>query len=154
MSDEIKNNQELENKEIVEEKVTEIRGEEKAEEEKEEKKAESTDVRSLGLFPEFLHERLNIIHETFNKTFSKIDKEARENIKKIKELGEQAHEDGKKVLSSFLEKTKLSKEEIEKRIDEGVAKIIASLNIPQKKDIEDLNKRLDNISKKLDELNK
>lgn len=96
--------------------------------------------------PEFVQERINLIQNKIGK----FEKEARENVKKLKDLRDQAQEDGTKLVKDFLQKSKLTREDLEKRIDSGISKILESLQIPTQSDIETLQARIDEINQKLE----
>jgi len=98
--------------------------------------------------PEFVQDRINILQSRI----STFEKEARENMQKLKDLREHAHEDGKKIVKEFLQKSKLTKEDVEKRIDTGINKILESLQVPTKTDIENLYARIDQLNTKLSSL--
>ena len=104
----------------------------------------------LERFPGFLQERL----KTLDETISKIEREARDQWRRLNDLGDQAQEDGRKFWKTLLDRTYLNGEEIERWLDERLDRMIARLNLPTKNDLEATNRKIERLSRKLDEIRK
>ncbi|RME56926.1 MAG: hypothetical protein D6795_00420 [Deltaproteobacteria bacterium] len=97
--------------------------------------------------PPFLQERMKGLDETI----SKIEQQAREQWRRLNEIGDQAQEDGRKFWKSLLDRA-LNTEEIEKWIDGMIERVITRMNLPTKREIEAMNEKLDRLSRKIDEI--
>ena len=76
---------------------------------------------------------------------------------KVKELvdelvkkGEISKSQGAKIVKTWTEKADKRKENLSKDISELINKTLTRMNIPTKKDIQELNKKIDALSKKLE----
>jgi len=76
---------------------------------------------------------------------------------KVKELvdelikkGELSKSQGGKIVKAWAEKADKRKEKISKNLSGLIDKTFAGMNLPTKKDIQELNKKLDALTKKLE----
>jgi len=76
---------------------------------------------------------------------------------KVKELvdelvkkGEISKSQGAKIVKTWTEKADKRKENLSKNLSELINKTLTRMNIPTKKDIQELNKKIDALSKKLE----
>ncbi|RMD98842.1 MAG: hypothetical protein D6812_12750 [Deltaproteobacteria bacterium] len=104
--------------------------------------------RFTEMLPPFLQERMKGLDETI----SKIEEQARQQWRRLNEIGDQAQEDGRKFWKNLLDRTHLNTEEIEKWIDGMIERVITRMNLPTKGDIEGMNEKLDRLSRKIDEV--
>jgi len=78
---------------------------------------------------------------------------AEERLKKTLDVwvkkGEKVEKEGKKTIEELKEKFEDLKNDIEKKIDIRISKFIEKLNIPTRADIERLEKRIEELEKKL-----
>jgi len=65
--------------------------------------------------------------------------------------GDETLEKNQKMFKETFDKMKKIEGDIEKKVGEQVVKTLETMNIPTKKDIEELNKKLDLIAKKFKE---
>lgn len=100
------------------------------------------------LFPEFLQERVKVVDETI----SKIEKEAKDQLRKLTGLGEHAQEDGRKFWNNVVERTRVSRNDVEKWMESSIERVISKLQLPTRKDLEATNRKINQLSKKIDEL--
>ena len=70
-------------------------------------------------------------------------------IEELIEKGRISREEGPKVLKDLLARAEEEKKALEARIDSGLAKSLQRLNVPTRKDMEKVNKKLDQILKEL-----
>ena len=79
-------------------------------------------------------------------------------LKKLVEKGEIAEQDSKKWMKEFMEKgrkqTLDTVHNIEENSMEGLEKLLGRLNIPTKKDLENLSERVELLAKRVEELAK
>ena len=75
-------------------------------------------------------------------------------ISKLVERGELAEIEGKKLLSELKEKRKKKTAKAEEAINKQVEDLMTSMNVPTKDDIDALGKKINDLSKKVDELKK
>lgn len=75
-------------------------------------------------------------------------------INKLVERGELAEKEGKKLLKELKEKRKKKTAKAEEEINKQVEELMTSMNIPTKDDIDALGKKINDLDKKVDELNK
>ena len=75
-------------------------------------------------------------------------------INKLVERGELAEKEGKKLLKELKEKRKKTTAKAEEEINKQVEELMTSMNIPTKDDIDALGKKINDLDKKVDELNK
>ncbi len=75
-------------------------------------------------------------------------------ISKLVERGELAEIEGKKLLSELKEKRKKKTAKAEEEINKQVEELMTSMNVPTKDDIDALGKKINDLSKKVDELKK
>ena len=75
-------------------------------------------------------------------------------ISKLVERGELAEIEGKKLLSELKEKRKKKTAKAEEEINKQVEELMTSMNVPTKDDIDTLGKKINDLSKKVDELKK
>jgi len=70
-------------------------------------------------------------------------------VDELIEKGKVAREEKPKILEDLLEKAENEKKALEARVDAGLEKALQKLNIPTRKDLEEVNKKLDQILKEL-----
>jgi poly(hydroxyalkanoate) granule-associated protein len=75
-------------------------------------------------------------------------------ISKLVERGELAEIEGKKLLNELKEKRKKRTTKAEEAINKQVEDLMTSMNVPTKDDIDALGKKINDLSKKVDELKK
>ena len=73
-------------------------------------------------------------------------------VDELIEKGRIAREEKPKILEDLLEKAENEKKALETKIDAGLEKALQKLNIPTRKDLEEVNKKLDQILKELKKL--
>jgi poly(hydroxyalkanoate) granule-associated protein len=74
-------------------------------------------------------------------------------VKKLVERGEIAEKDGRKLVKDVLERRKeMEMRPIEQKLDRQMDRFLTRLNIPSRDDVESLNARIADLSKKIDEL--
>jgi poly(hydroxyalkanoate) granule-associated protein len=73
-------------------------------------------------------------------------------IDKLVERGEIAKKDGNKLFDEILEKRKDKMARAEEELGNRVDKVLKSMKIPTKKDLDDLTAQLNALSKQIDEL--
>lgn len=61
-------------------------------------------------------------------------------------------EEGKKIVGNIADKFEKNKQEVEKEINEFISKTSENLKFAKKKDIENINQRLDEIESKIEKL--
>ncbi|NOZ71185.1 MAG: hypothetical protein GXP38_04615 [Chloroflexi bacterium] len=79
-------------------------------------------------------------------------------VDKLVEKGEVTEEEGRKLVSDLLNRSKKDAAEIEDRVtnllDERINAVLEKMNLPDKKDIESLSRKVSTLSKKVNELDK
>ena len=70
-------------------------------------------------------------------------------VEELIEKGKVNREEGPKVLRDLLARAEKEKEALEARIDAGMEKSLKRLNMTTRKDMEEVNKKLDRILKEL-----
>ncbi len=77
-------------------------------------------------------------------------------VNKLVERGELAEQDGKKWMKEFMERSRKQTQDTIHNIGEnsidGLEKLLNHLNIPTKKEFQELAKRVDDLAKKVEEL--
>ncbi|HSH01676.1 MAG TPA: phasin family protein [Anaerolineae bacterium] len=84
--------------------------------------------------------------------------EVEEFVNKLISRGEIAEQDGRRLINEVTEKrtsrardaAKKAEDSVEKRVED----LLARMNIPTKKDVESLNRKLNTLNRKIDELKK
>jgi polyhydroxyalkanoate synthesis regulator phasin len=74
----------------------------------------------------------------------------RELIDELVKKGEISKSQGAKIVKTWTEKADKRKENLSKDISELINKTLTRMNIPTKRDIQELNKKIDAITKKLE----
>jgi polyhydroxyalkanoate synthesis regulator phasin len=74
----------------------------------------------------------------------------RELIDELVKKGEISKSQGAKIVRTWTEKADKRKENLGKDLSELINKTLTRMNIPTKKDIQELNKKIDALSKKLE----
>lgn len=86
--------------------------------------------------------------------FALAQEEVEDFVNRLIERGEIAEKDGRKLVSEIMEKRKkrsdMAEDEVNKRIDS----VLQRMNVPTKADIDSLSKKINDLSKKVDELKK
>jgi len=80
--------------------------------------------------------------------------EVEELVNKLIERGEIKEKDGRKLIDELREKQRKQAKKAEKELDKRLDDILARLNIPTRSDIDALNKKIAELTKKIDELKK
>jgi poly(hydroxyalkanoate) granule-associated protein len=80
--------------------------------------------------------------------------EAEDFVNKLVDRGEIAEKDGRKLINEVIEKRKKTGKAGEVRVGKHVLDILDRLNVPTKKDIDDLSEKVASLAKKVDELTK
>lgn len=75
-------------------------------------------------------------------------------VNKLVERGEIREKDGRKLIDELREKQRKQTQKAEKELDKRLDDILARLNIPTRSDIDELNKKIAALTKKIDELKK
>lgn len=79
-------------------------------------------------------------------------------VSKLVERGEIAEKDGRKLIKDVMEKRRKKGEEVQDEVEDEFGRrmeeVLARMNIASKSDIDELNRKLTTLTKKLDELNK
>ena len=71
-------------------------------------------------------------------------------VEQLIEKGEISRKEASGVLDDLLNRAEKEKKELEKRINSSLEKTLENFNLPTKDEVEELNKKLDEISQKLD----
>ena len=102
------------------------------------------------------HEGDNEMTDMFEKgfyfglgAFSVTKEKAEKLISDLVKKGKLSHEEAGKVVKDLLSRAEEEKKVLSEKIDISLEKTIKKFNLATRKDIEDINKRLDEISKKL-----
>jgi polyhydroxyalkanoate synthesis regulator phasin len=74
----------------------------------------------------------------------------RELIDELVKKGEISKSQGAKIVKTWTEKADKRKENLSKDISELINKTLTRMNIPTKRDIQELNKKIDALTKKLE----
>ena len=75
-------------------------------------------------------------------------------VEKLIERGEIAEKDGKKLIQEISEKRRKSFHGVEGEAHKHIYEVMKKFNIPTRKDIEELNEKVAELTKKIDELKK
>jgi len=75
-------------------------------------------------------------------------------INRLVERGEIAEKDGKKLMHEFMDKRSRHTQKAEERMTKRVESALDRMNVPSKSDIDELTNKINELSKKLDELKK
>lgn len=84
--------------------------------------------------------------------------EVEEFVNRLVERGELAEKDGRKLIKDVMErrkeKAREARREIRDDFDERIEEMLKRMNVPTKSDIEALSRKVNGLSKKVDELKK
>jgi polyhydroxyalkanoate synthesis regulator phasin len=80
--------------------------------------------------------------------------EIEEFVGRLVERGEIAEKDGRKLISEVMDKRKKEAEKAEDEITKRVETVMDRMSVPSKADIEELSKKISELTKKVDELKK
>ena len=79
-------------------------------------------------------------------------------VNRLVERGEIAEKDGRKLINDVMERRKSQVEDqvdkAEDTLDSRIERVLHRMNVPSKKDIDDLGAKISTLTKKVDELNK
>lgn len=75
----------------------------------------------------------------------------KEFIDELVKKGELSESQGSKLVKSWMEKKDKGAEKLTKSLSDLVDKTLVKMNLPTKRDIEELNKKIEALSKKLEE---
>ena len=70
-------------------------------------------------------------------------------VKDLIKEGEVSEGEGSKLVKDLLEKVEDNKKTIEKQVENTVKNVLKKINIPSKKDITELDKKIEKLDKKL-----
>ncbi len=70
-------------------------------------------------------------------------------VEELIEEGEVSESEGSKFIKELLEKTENNKKTIEKQVEKTVHGVLKKLNVPTRKDIVELNSKIEKLDKKL-----
>lgn len=79
--------------------------------------------------------------------------ELEEFINKLVERGEIAEKDGKKMVNDVMERRKKIQKKTEGEMNKQIEQMLDRMDVPSKKDVDSLSKKITELSKKIDELN-
>jgi poly(hydroxyalkanoate) granule-associated protein len=75
-------------------------------------------------------------------------------VNKLVERGEIAEKDGKKLIQEIIEKRKEKLGKAEEKISKRVESIFKSMNVPTRKEIDELAQKISSLSQQIDEIKK
>ncbi len=75
-------------------------------------------------------------------------------IGELIEKGELSEAQGKKLFEEWAEKAGQTKEDLDRNLAELISKSLEKINLPTRTEVEELNKKVKALSKKLDKLEK
>lgn len=82
--------------------------------------------------------------------------ELEEIVDKLVERGEMAEKDGRKVMKDLLDRRKQkvekSRGDLENNLEQRIEDVLHKLNVPSKRDVDELNRKLTLLSEKVDDL--
>ena len=102
-----------------------------------------------------------VIEENFDRladTLSKLQRDAEKLQKQLVRRGKKAEREGRKQVNKLLKdiqrtgvagRIKDVRREVEKTVDEGVTQVFRLLNLPERKDVEALNKKVRSLEKQV-----
>lgn len=86
--------------------------------------------------------------------FNLAQEEIEDFVNKLVERGEVAEKDGRKFLNDLRDGQKKQTKKVEKEVDKRFEQVLDRLNIPTKSDIDTLNKKIAELTAKIDDLQK
>ncbi|MBI4825779.1 MAG: phasin family protein [Nitrospirae bacterium] len=95
------------------------------------------------------------LSDIFQKTFMAglgMQEKFKEFVDELIDKGELSEAQGKKLFDEWSIKAGKTKEDFEKNITDLINKSLDTVNIPKKSEVEELNKKLQALSKKVDKL--
>jgi poly(hydroxyalkanoate) granule-associated protein len=75
-------------------------------------------------------------------------------VDKLVERGEIAEKDGRKLVDDILEKRKKRAQKAEDALEDRIEGLLDRMNVPTKRDIDELSKKITLLAQKVDELKK
>lgn len=78
--------------------------------------------------------------------------EIEEFVNKLIERGEIAERDGRKLIEDIKERRRQKAEEAEEKLEQRIEGLLDRMNVPSKRDIQELNSKITMLAKKVDEL--
>lgn len=75
-------------------------------------------------------------------------------VGKLVERGEIAEKDGRKLVHEIMDKRKKSTDKAEDQVNKRIEDVLERMNVPSKADIETLGDKIDDLTKKVDALEK
>ena len=75
--------------------------------------------------------------------------EIEELLKELVDKGKVSEKDGRKIIEDFLSKSGINKEKIEEICGKGVNELLKALNIATKDEVNDLEKKINALKKKI-----
>lgn len=97
------------------------------------------------------------LSDIFQKTFMAglgMQEKFRELLDELIKKGELSEVQGKKLFDEWSEKAGKTKDDFEKNITDLINKSLDKISIPNKAEVEDLNNKIQSLSKKVDKLEK
>jgi polyhydroxyalkanoate synthesis regulator phasin len=101
------------------------------------------------------------LYTTFRKlllasigAISMAQEEAEHMVVKMVERGEIAEKDARKLIDELMKRRKEGTKKAEAELDKRIDQALSRLNIPTRDDVESLSSKINQLSKKLDELKK
>jgi len=74
----------------------------------------------------------------------------KELVEELAKKGEISKSEGAKIVKAWTEKADKRTEKVSKNLSEIIDKTLSKMNLPTKKDIQELNKKIDALTKKLE----
>lgn len=75
-------------------------------------------------------------------------------VNKLVDRGEIAEKDGKKLVREVMDRRKMTRQEVEDQASKRVQDALSHMNIPSKKDIDELKEKISELDRKIDKLTK
>ena len=116
-------------------------------------KARAKSGGSVGL-PRFIEDNFDRLTDTL----SQIQKEVEKLQKKLQRKGKQAEREGRKQVKKIVKdlrkngvggQFKTARKQVEKQVDERVTQVFKALNIPERKDVDALRRKVSSLEKQI-----
>ncbi|MDP3939435.1 MAG: phasin family protein [Deltaproteobacteria bacterium] len=104
--------------------------------------------------PKIIEENLDRLTDTLNR----IQRDAEKLQRKIVRKGKEAEREGRKQVNKLLKEfrkngvasqIKTARKQVEKQVDEGVTQVFKALNIPERKDVDALRRKVSVLEKQI-----
>lgn len=73
-------------------------------------------------------------------------------VKELVDRGEASEREGKKIVEDYRRRTQKSRKDLEKNIDKRISSALRPFRLPTKKDLNDLEKKINALERKVDRL--